>query len=133
MAFKIGNFETKNTYSMTVGGDAKHINVHIADGALKANHTPVQAAMNSAGNAASKIIESGASLITAPVTWFKDMQENWLSYMIVIAIIIGGATQSQLIELTKIIGEKIIPTPQRPPSSAISPLNFPYLARNSQV
>ncbi|CAF1597388.1 unnamed protein product [Adineta ricciae] len=79
------------------------------------------------------------------------MQENWLSYMIVIAIIIGsiaflycaflfycnrmksGATQSQLIELTKIIGEKIIPTPQRPPSSAISPLNFPYLARNSQV
>ncbi|CAF1691807.1 unnamed protein product, partial [Adineta ricciae] len=44
----------------------------------------------------------------------------------------SGATQSQLIELTKIIGEKIIPTPQRPPSSAISPLNFLYFARNSQ-
>ena len=44
--------------------------------------------VNTAFKAAGKIVESGADLISAPVTWLKDMQQNWLVYMILIAIIL---------------------------------------------
>ena len=151
MSFRIGSIENRNTYSMPVSRDAKHVSIYIADGAQKANQTPVGAVMNTAGKAASKIIDSGVTIISAPATWIKSIQENWLSYMILAAIIIGliaflycaclchcnpmtsSATQSQLIELTRTIGSKIIPTPQPPPLSTISPSNLPYLAQNSQV
>lgn len=51
--------------------------------------TAVQSVVKSAGRAASKIIEGGGDVLTAPATWVKDIQANWLTYMIVAAIIIS--------------------------------------------
>ncbi|CAF4425167.1 unnamed protein product, partial [Rotaria magnacalcarata] len=64
------------------GGNAKLI---LGDTALfKAADTPVQTALKAAG----KAIESGSDLIAAPALWLKDMQKNWLMYMIIAAIIL---------------------------------------------
>ncbi|CAF1667134.1 unnamed protein product [Adineta ricciae] len=125
MAFIVGNSQSKNTYSMSISGDGSDVKFNIMDTAAKANNTPVQAVMNSAGKTASKIIESGGDLLTAPVVWLKDMQQNWIMYMVVLAVILGSIAflycaflfycnrktnstdQNQLIELAKIIGNKI--------------------------
>ena len=48
--------------------------------------------MNSVGDTASKVIESGGDIATAPVTWLKDMQQNWLMYMIAVAVILSTIT-----------------------------------------
>ncbi|CAF1513590.1 unnamed protein product [Adineta ricciae] len=110
---------------MSISGDASDVKFNIMDSAAKANNTPVQTVMNSASKTASKIIESGGDLLTAPVVWFKDMQQNWIMYMVVLAVILGSIAflycaflfycnpkknstdQSQLIEFAKIIGNKI--------------------------
>lgn len=136
---------------MAVSGDAKHVSVSISVGVLKANHTLVQVVMNNVGNVASKIIDNGTAITNASAAWFKDVQQNWLSYMIIGAIIAesiaflhytflfhcnrmkSSATQGQLIELTKTIGSKIIPMLQPLPLSTISPSNLSYLAQNSQI
>ncbi|CAF1666128.1 unnamed protein product [Adineta ricciae] len=125
MAFIVGNSQSKNTYSMSISGDASDVKFNIMDSAAKANNTPVQAVMNSAGKTASKIIESGGDLLTAPVVWLKDMRQNWIMYMVVLAVILGSIAflycaflfycnrkknstdQSQLIQLAKIIGNII--------------------------
>ncbi|CAF1657314.1 unnamed protein product, partial [Adineta ricciae] len=70
---------------MSISGDASDVKFNIMDSAAKANNTPVQAVMNSAGKTASKIIESGGDLLTAPVVWLKDMQQNWVMYMVVLS------------------------------------------------
>ncbi|CAF1691165.1 unnamed protein product [Adineta ricciae] len=67
MAFIVGNSQSKNTYSMSISGDATDVKFNIMDSAAKANNTPVQAVMRSAGKTASKIIESCGDLLTAPV------------------------------------------------------------------
>jgi hypothetical protein len=59
--------------------------IALGDSALfKAVDTPVQKALKAAG----KVIESGSDIITAPALWLKDMQKNWLTYMVVAAIIL---------------------------------------------
>ncbi|CAF1539035.1 unnamed protein product [Adineta ricciae] len=126
---------------MSISGDASDVKFNIMDSAAKANNTPVQAVMNSAGKTASKIIESGGDLLTAPVVWLKDMQQNWVMYMVVLVIILGSIAflycaflfccnrkkknstdQNQLIELAKIIGNKIGTT--QSPLTIMTPTPF---------
>ncbi|CAF1669058.1 unnamed protein product [Rotaria magnacalcarata] len=80
----MGGSSTKTLIQQHVkeGGNAKII---LGDTALsKATDTPVQTALKAAG----KAIESGSDLIAVPALWLKDMQKNWLMYMILAAIIL---------------------------------------------
>jgi hypothetical protein len=87
MSFKFATSD--NIYKMDVGGSAKDINIHLGDAALKpARETAVQEVMKTVGKTASKVIEGGGDLITAPVVWLKDMQQNWLMYIVAAATIL---------------------------------------------
>jgi hypothetical protein len=87
MFSRLGSSES--LYQQENHGSATNNQVLIGDSALQAlNKTPVQQVMNAAGNTASKIIEGTGDFITAPVVWLKDMQKNWLTYMIVVAVIL---------------------------------------------
>ncbi|CAF4367910.1 unnamed protein product, partial [Adineta steineri] len=82
MAIIIGN--PKSEYERKIY-NGSHNNINIGDSALsKMQDTPVETAFKSAN----KIIESGTDIITAPAVWLKDMQKNWLSYMVVLAVIL---------------------------------------------
>ncbi|CAF3474215.1 unnamed protein product [Rotaria socialis] len=100
------------------GGNAKII---LGDTALsKAADTPVQTALKAAG----KAIDSGSDLIAVPALWLKDMQKNWLIYMILPAIILltiaflycavrsyfmrrgNNSSMGNLIELASVIANK---------------------------
>ena len=87
MALIIGNSE-RSKYVMTVNNGSNN-NINLGDSAIvKMADKPVKTAMK----AASKIVESGADFISAPALWLKGMQENWLTYMILIAIILTTIT-----------------------------------------
>lgn len=91
-------------------------------GLRHANGTAVQKVMNSVGKTTSQAIQSGGDILTAPAIWLKEIQQNWLSYMIVTAIILSILTffyctvcfylnrkknnsfNGTLIELAKVIG-----------------------------
>jgi hypothetical protein len=80
----MGSSSTKTSIEQHATGSSK-AEMSLGDSALpKLSDTPVQTALKSA----SKVIESGSDLINAPVLWFKDMQKNWLVYMIVAATIL---------------------------------------------
>jgi len=65
MAVFTGNSKTE--YQMNVKGDAKDIKINIGDTAIKAStETAAQVVINSVGKTASKVIESGGDVITAP-------------------------------------------------------------------
>ncbi|CAF3682026.1 unnamed protein product [Rotaria socialis] len=100
------------------GGNAKII---LGDTALsKAADTPVQTALKAAG----KAIDSGSDLIAVPALWLKDMQKNWLIYMILPAIVLltiaflycavrsyfmrrgNNSSMGNLIELASVIANK---------------------------
>ncbi|CAF0876899.1 unnamed protein product [Adineta steineri] len=84
----IGNSNTVVDATMTGSGSNNQISVSNLPSKLK-NGTAVQDVMNTVGKTAGKIIESGGDIITAPAVWLKDIQQNWLSYMIVTAIILS--------------------------------------------
>jgi hypothetical protein len=146
MAFKIGNVD--NSYNMNIRGDAKDVNVHIADSMKKLNDTPTRMVMDAAGRTASKVIQSGGDILTAPAVWLKDMQQNWLSYMAIVAVIVGSVAilycaflihcnrkknnqaQNHIIELSKIMSGTIATSA---PSLPFSKSTLPSLAQNSQV
>lgn len=123
MAFKFGTSDI--SYDMNVQGNNKDVKMQIDGNTLKSStDNAVQAVMKSAGKSASKIIEGGADIITAPAVWLKDMQQNWLIYMIVAAVIISriaflycavcsylnrkknNLSNNKLAELAKIISNK---------------------------
>jgi hypothetical protein len=123
MAFKFGTSDI--SYDMNVQGNNKDVKMQIDGNTLKSStDNAVQAVMKSAGKSASKIIEGGADIITAPPVWLKDMQQNWLIYMIVAAVIISSIaflycavcsylnrkknnlSNNKLAELAKIISNK---------------------------
>jgi hypothetical protein len=82
MAVQAGNVKILYKQNIKYGSNN---GINLGDSALpKVNDTPVHTAFKAAG----KIIESGADLIAAPVVWLKDMQKNWLTYMIIVAIIL---------------------------------------------
>ncbi|CAF1185624.1 unnamed protein product [Adineta steineri] len=82
MAILIGNQKNEIEQKINNGSNS---NINLGDSALpKIHDTPVQTAFKSAN----KIIESGTDIITAPAVWLKDMQKNWLSYMVVLAVML---------------------------------------------
>ncbi|CAF1429894.1 unnamed protein product [Adineta steineri] len=86
MAILIGN--QKNEIEQKIKNGSNN-NINLGDSALpKIHDTPVQTAFKSAN----KIIESGTDIITAPAVWLKDMQKNWLSYMVVLAVMLITGT-----------------------------------------
>lgn len=134
----IGNSNTSIESSIEGSGSNNKILIH--DLALKLkNGTVVQDVMETAGKTVNKVIESGGDIITAPAVWLKQMQENWLTYMVVAAIILSillffycifcihlpqkkiNSSSNSLIELAKIINH---PNPilqrQQSPSSVPS-------------
>ncbi|CAF0869188.1 unnamed protein product [Adineta steineri] len=83
----IGNPNTEVDATISGSGSNNQISVSDLPSKLK-NGTAVQDVMNTVGKTAGKIIESGGDIITAPAVWLKDIQQNWLTYMIVTAIIL---------------------------------------------
>ncbi|CAF1474602.1 unnamed protein product [Adineta steineri] len=81
MAILIGD---KNQYEQKINNGSNN-NINIGDSALpKVHDSPLKTAVKSAN----RIMESGTDIITAPAVWLKDMQKNWLSYMVVLAVIL---------------------------------------------
>jgi hypothetical protein len=142
----IGNSNTN--VNPSISGSGSHKTIAIGDSAMKLkNGTAVQHVMNTVGATASKIIESGGDIITAPAVWLKDIQNNWLSYMVVTAIILSilaffyrafcfylnrkksDLSGNSLIELAKIINNKTGILQQPLPLSVLNlpsvPLNTP--------
>jgi hypothetical protein len=79
------------TYQQNVHGSGGNNKILIGDSAIKQlNDTALQTVMNTFGKTASKVIESGGDIVNAPVVWLKDMQKNWLAYMVVTAIILSS-------------------------------------------
>ena len=82
IAFKVGNSDI--IYKQDIKSGSNN-NLNLGDSAIaKVKQTPVQRSFD----AAAKVIEGGADILTAPAVWLKDMQQNWLSYMVVAAIIL---------------------------------------------
>lgn len=87
MFSRFGNSEL--IYQQTNKGSASNNHLLIGDSAVKPlNNTPVQKVMSAAGDTASKIIESSGDFITAPAVWLKDIQKNWLTYIVAVAVIL---------------------------------------------
>ncbi|CAF0876881.1 unnamed protein product [Adineta steineri] len=84
----IGNSNTDVDAKISGSGSNNHISVSDLPSKLK-NDTAVQDVMNTVGKTAGKIMASGGDIITAPAVWLKDIQQNWLSYMIVTAVILS--------------------------------------------
>lgn len=91
MVSRIGSSELIYKQENQKGANGNQLN--IGDSALKLlNNTPIQQVMDSAGKSASKIIQTGGDLLAAPGVWVKDMQKNWLLYMVLAAIILSSIT-----------------------------------------
>ena len=86
MAVFVGNSKTE--YEMTISGDAKDVRINVGDGAIAASKTQTREVMDTVGKTASKLIESGGDILTAPAVWLKNIQANWSLYIIVVAIIL---------------------------------------------
>lgn len=79
--FHIASADTQ--YHQTAGRGGK-VHFSLTDSVTsKPMETPIHTAMQTA----SKIISSGGDLITAPAIWLRDMQKNWVVYVVAAAVI----------------------------------------------
>ena len=77
-------FNHKPIIKPSVSGSNSQVNFAIGDSALsKVTDLPGQAGLN----VVNKLIEDGGEFIRTPLKWIKDMQANWLIYIICAAII----------------------------------------------
>jgi hypothetical protein len=77
-------FNHKTIMKPSISGANSAVNVAIGDSALtKTIDSPAQAGLK----VASQLIVDGGELIRTPVKWIKDIQANWLIYIICAAII----------------------------------------------
>ncbi|CAF3218232.1 unnamed protein product [Rotaria sp. Silwood2] len=134
---------------MNVQGDGKNVKMLIGDKAIEAStDTAVQTVIKAAGQTAGNVIEGGGTIITAPAIWLKDIQQNWLTYMIVAAIILlcisflycsvcsylnqkkDNGSNNNLLELAKVFSNKngILQQPL-----ALSATNLPSIPPNLVV
>lgn len=141
----IGNSNT--SIETSIEGSGSNNKILLGDLALKLkNSTFVQDVMETAGKTVNKVIESGGDIITAPAVWLKQIQQNWLMYMVVAAIILSillffyclfcihlprkkiNSSSDSLIELVKIINHPntILQRQQSPPSV----LSLPSVSSN---
>ena len=87
MLFKFDNSKVES--KINVNGDTKNITINIGAAAMQSStDTAVQTVIKAAGQTAGKVIEGGGTIITAPAIWLKDIQQNWLTYIIVAAVIL---------------------------------------------
>jgi hypothetical protein len=77
-------FSDKNIYKPSISGSNNKINMPVSDAAL-ANGigSPGQAGRKVVG----QLMEDGGELIRTPIRWIKDIQANWLIYIVCAAII----------------------------------------------
>ena len=134
----------------SIKGTGSNNQILLGDSALKLkNGTIVQDMMETAGKTVNKVIESGGDIITAPAVWLKDMQQNWLTYMVVAAIILSillffyclfcnylprkksSSSSNSLIKLAEIISHPnaILPRQQLPSSV----LSLPSISSNTSA
>lgn len=78
-------FSGKTVYDTSASGSSSKIEMHMGDSALSHNNknSPGQAGLK----AATKLIEDGSEFVRTPFKWIKDMQANWLIYVVCAAII----------------------------------------------
>jgi hypothetical protein len=146
----VGN--TKQVIEPMIKGRDLHNNqILVGDTALKVqNGTAVRDAIDTAGKTASRVLVSSGDILTAPSAWLSDMQKNWLTYMVVVAIIlsilaffycsyrfyfnrkINNSSNSNLVELAKVISNKtgILQQQQQLP---LSILNLPSVPSNTPL
>ncbi|CAF1339906.1 unnamed protein product [Rotaria sp. Silwood1] len=79
---KIGDSGSK--YQQTADRGSQ-IFMHIGE---TVTNKPVEPPVLAAFNTASKIISSAGDVITAPAAWLKEMQKNWVIYLVAAAIIL---------------------------------------------
>ncbi|CAF1371211.1 unnamed protein product [Rotaria sordida] len=79
---KIGDSGSK--YKQTADRGSQ-LFVHIGE---TATNKPVESPVLAAFNTASKIISAAGDVITAPAVWLKEMQKNWVIYLVAAAIIL---------------------------------------------
>ena len=135
---------SRTSVDPSIQGSGSHNVIAVGDSALKGqNGTAVQDLINTVGKTAGKVIESGGDILTAPGTWLKDLQQNWLAYMVVAAIILSiivffycsfcfyfnrkknNSSTSNLLELAQIINSKNGILQQQIPLSMLLPPSFP--------
>lgn len=150
-SYHLRSSSVRSTYNMGIGnsntsiessikGSGSNNEILLGDLSLKPkNGTIVQGVMETAGKTVNRVIESGGDIITAPAVWLKDMQQNWLTYMVVAAIILSillffyclfcihlpqkknHSSSKSLIELAKIISHPNTNLQrQQSPSSVLS-------------
>jgi hypothetical protein len=84
----IGN--SKTSVCSNIQGSGSNNQIVMGDAAFQFKpNTSVREVMNTLGKATSKVIESGGDIISAPAVWLKTMQENWITYLVLIAVILG--------------------------------------------
>jgi hypothetical protein len=77
-------FSHKTILKPSASGKGSRIQFGIGDSALpKVIDSPAQAGLKTA----SKLIEDGGEFIRTPFKWIKDIQANWLIYVVCAAII----------------------------------------------
>lgn len=132
----------EHTVEVVNKGSGSNNHISIGDSAFaKRNNTDVQMVMETSGKAVRKIIESGSDIISAPATWLKAIQQNWLIYMVLFAIILSSIaflycvivsylnrqkknwSNSNLFELAKVISNRNGALQQPLPLPAINPLS----------
>lgn len=135
---------SKTVYKMDVKGDGKDVKMLIGDKAIESStDTAVQTVIRAAGNTAGKVIEGSGTIVTPPAVWLKDIQENWLLYVIMAAIILSIITffycticsylrrknnsSHSLGELVKVISERSGVLNQLP----LSPFRLPAPVENT--
>ena len=149
----IGNSNT--SIDTVMKGAGSNNQIQLGDSAMRLkNGTVVQHVMETAGKTVNKVIESGGDILNAPAVWVKDMQQNWLTYMVLAAIILSiilffycsfcyyfqrktmnpASSTSHLIDLAKIISHQTgILQRQESPLSVLSlpsiPSNAPAESR----
>ncbi|UJR18774.1 hypothetical protein I4U23_005680 [Adineta vaga] len=114
---------SSTSVSPYISGSGSNNQILLGDSAvLRSNNTALRNVMDATHNTASRVLESGDDILASPAVWLKDMQENWLTYIIVAAIILSilaffyrsfcrfsnqqaAASNSNLIELAKIFSQ----------------------------
>ena len=74
----------KTIFKPSLSGSSSHLHLSVGDSALpKKNDSIAEAGMRTA----SKLIEDTGEFVRTPMKWIKDIQANWLIYIICAAII----------------------------------------------
>jgi hypothetical protein len=81
---------SRTSVNPSISGSGSDNVIAVGDAAMKVhNNSAVQHVIDTAGRTTSKLLENGGSLLSAPAVWLSAMQQNWLTYIIVAAVILS--------------------------------------------